>query len=78
MKERHTMSWNCFTSLSFLMPISLINLLQQWVKGIMLLRFFFTQDQRQGKTGNIEMHCVWGFFVVVVFVFCQSQSRVQI
>lgn len=45
MKERHTISWNCFTSLSFLMPISLINLLlQQWVKGIMLLSFFFMQD----------------------------------
>lgn len=45
MKERHTISWNCFTSFSFLMPISLINLLlQQWVKGIMLLSFFFMQD----------------------------------
>lgn len=37
------------------MPISLINLLQQWVKGIMLLSFFFTQDP---KAGSIEMHCV--------------------
>lgn len=45
MKERHTMSLNCFTSFSFLTPISLINLLlQQWVKEIVSLSFFFLQD----------------------------------
>lgn len=44
MKERHTMRLNCFTSFSFLMPISLINLLlQQWVKEIVLLSSFFLQ-----------------------------------
>lgn len=41
MKERHTMSLNCFTSFSFLTLISLINLLlQQWVKEIVSLSFF--------------------------------------
>lgn len=41
MKERHTISWDCFTSFSFLTPISLINLLlQQWVKEIVSVGFF--------------------------------------
>lgn len=58
MKERHTMSLNCFTSFSFLTPISLINLLlQQWVKEIVSLSFFSARPDGRDHENECPALC---------------------